>query len=129
MAGLKQYRRKERTTVVAVRLDLDMHGFTYTKWGGDQHCKRGDWLVDNGADVYTIAAATFADTYRETSRGVYEKIGYVWAEQAESAGSIQTKEGSTDYGSGDFLVFNDAQRKDGYAIAADKFRLLYELAE
>ncbi|MFN0244037.1 MAG: hypothetical protein ACKVWV_14195 [Planctomycetota bacterium] len=127
MGQLQQYRRKETTTVVAVKFDLDLEGFTYSKWGGEQRCKRGDWLVDNGGDVYTVDADTFARTYREVSRGVYEKVGTVWAEQASSPGTIRTKEGSTDYAAGDYLVFNDPQRKDGYAIAAAKFAQLYTL--
>lgn len=129
MSDLERYRRKQKTIVVAVRFDLDMAGFTYTKWGSEQRCKRGDWLVDNGGEVYTIDADTFAKTYREVSRGVYEKVGDVWAERATEAGTIRTKEGSTDYAAGDFVVFNDPQRKDGYAVSAAKFRQLYELAE
>ena len=129
MGTLQEYRRREKTTVTAVRLDLDMDGFTYKKWGGVQRCKRGDWLVDNGGDTYTVDGETFAKTYRELSSGLYEKVGTVWAEQAGAAGTIRTKEGSTDYGSGDYLVFNDPQRKDGYAVSAEKFRELYESAE
>ena len=129
MGALQQYRRKEKTTVVAVRLDLDTDGFTYEKWGGVQRCKRGDWLVDNGGDVYTVDGKTFAATYRQVNPGVYEKVGTVWAERATAAGTIRTNEGSTDYGSGDYLVFNDAQRKDGYAVSAEKFRALYVAVE
>lgn len=129
MAELQQYRRRERTTVVAVRLDLDTDGFRYRKWGGEQRCKRGDWLVDNEGDVYTVDAESFARTYRESSRGVFEKVATVWAERASSAGSIPTKEGASAYRAGDYLVFNDAQRKDGYAVAADQFRALYVEAE
>jgi hypothetical protein len=126
---VQRYRRKQQTTVTAVKLDLETDGFTYNKWGGTQHAKRGDWLVSNQGDVYTVDAGTFDRTYREIGRGLYEKTANVWARRAEVAGSFKTQEGSTDYRPGDFLVFNDPDRKDGYAMKAEKFESLYELAE
>jgi hypothetical protein len=112
--------------VTAVRLDLDTDGFTYLKWGGTQRCKRGDWLVNNQGDVYTIDAQTFERTYQMVSPGLYEKVASVWAEVAAEPGTIQTKEGSTAYVAGDYLVFNAPDRKDGYAMKAETFRQLYE---
>ena len=126
---MEQYRRKERTSVVAVQLDLETDGFAYQKWGGTQRCKPGDWLVDNQGDVYTIDRETFARTYRRVTSGIYEKTGHVWAERADRAGTIQTKEGSTGYGAGDYLVFNDPDRKDGYAMNEKTFHSLYEPCE
>lgn len=123
---MRHYRRKERTFITAVRLDLDTDGFTYQKWGGTQRCKRGDWLVNNKGDVYTIDAETFDHTYRMVSPGLYEKSRPVWAEEASESGTIQTKEGATAYDAGDYLVFNDPDRKDGYAMKAEKFHELYE---
>ena len=123
---MRQYRRKERTFVTAVRLDLNTDGFTYLKWGGTQRCKRGDWLVNNQGDVYTIDAETFERTYQMVSPGLYEKVAPVWAEVAAEPGTIQTKEGSTAYLAGDYLVFNAPDRKDGYAMKAETFRQLYE---
>lgn len=113
--------------IIAVRVDLEIEGFTYEKWGRTQRCKPGDWLVNNADDTYTIDAETFAKTYREVSPGVYEKDAPVWAERAEVAGVISTKEGSTVYEAGDMLVFNDADRRDGYAMSAETFESLYEL--
>lgn len=124
---MHQYRRKEVTTITAVRLDLDTEGFVYQKWGGTQRCKRGDWLVNNQGDVYTIDGESFERTYRMVSPGVYEKDAPVWAKKAEKAGTIQTKEGSTAYEAGDYLVFNDPSGKDGYAMTEEKFHSLYEL--
>jgi len=126
MSELRRFRRKEQTTVVAVQLDLDTEGFTYRKWGGVQRCRPGDWLVNNQGDTYTVARETFERTYRQTSPGVYEKCAPVWAEQADGSGSIETKEGSTSYEAGDFLVFNDPEGKDGYAMKAKTFHALYE---
>ena len=63
------------------------------------------------------------------SPGQYEKNASVWAEQATQSGNIQTKEGSTAYSAGDYLVFNDSERKDGYAMKESKFRDLYESVE
>jgi len=126
--GRKRYRRRQCAQVTAVRLELETAGFTYQKWGGNQRCKPGDWLVDNAGDVYTVDGEVFARTYREVGPGRYEKTGDVWAEPASTAGTIGTKEGSTDYVAGDFLVFNDPEGTDGYAIEATKFRALYEPA-
>lgn len=126
MSGLRKYRRRERTQITAVRLALDTEGFTYEKWGGTQHAKSGDWLVDNAGDSYTIDAGSFEETYREVGPGLYEKQSPVWAEEALEPGTIRTREGSTDYEAGDFLVYNDPERKDGYAMKADTFHSLYE---
>ena len=110
-------------------VDLESEDFTYQKWGGTQRCKPGDWLVNNAGDTYTIDAEVFAKTYRELSPGVYEKVGDVWAEQALAAGVIPTKEGSTEYAAGDYLVFNDPEGRDGYAMSGETFDSLYEPAE
>lgn len=125
---MQEYRRKEKTHITAVRLDLDTGGFAYQKWGSTQHCKRGDWLVNNNGDTYTIDAETFDHTYHEVSPGVYKKDASVWARQASEAGTIQTKEGSTAFETGDYLVFNDPAGGDGYAIKAETFLGLYEPA-
>lgn len=129
MGSRERYRRREKTRVTAVQLDLDTEGFTYEKWGGTQRCRRGDWLVDNQGDVYTIDRDVFARTYREVSPGRYEKHSTVWAERAEESGTIRTKEGSTEYEAGDYLVFNDEEGRDGYAMSAEKFASLYEPVE
>ena len=126
MSGRKQYRKKPTETVVAVQLDLDTTGFTYEKWEGTQVCKPGDWLVDNKGDVYTIDQQSFAETYKEISTGLFCKSKSVWAEVAETPGVIQTKEGSTAYQVGDYLVYNDESDEDGYAISRDKFDGMYE---
>jgi hypothetical protein len=126
MSELKKYRRKPGTAVIALRLDLETAGFEYQKWGGVQRCKRGDWIVNNAGDTYTVDSETFANTYREFSQGLYVKTGLVYAERATAAGTIATKEGSTDYQSGDMLVFNDPSRRDGYAMSAKKFESLYD---
>lgn len=128
MSRLRKFQRKENTSITAVRLDLDTEGFTYQKWGGTQHCKPGDWLVNDAGETYTIDAQTFAKTYREVSPAVYAKESPIWAEEATASGTILTKEGSTDFLAGDFLVFNDAARQDGYAVKAEIFHTLYELA-
>jgi hypothetical protein len=129
---LQQYRRKKQTSVIAVQLDLETEGFVYQKWGGTQRCKRGDWLVNNQGDVYSVDRDTFARTYRLASPdapGIYIKDAAVWAGQAQQPGTIQTKEGSTAYNAGDYLVFNDPAGRDGYAMTKERFQSLYELAE
>ncbi len=125
----KQYRKKSTETVTAVQLDLDTEGFSYEKWGGAQFCKPGDWLVNNNGDVYTIDRQTFADSYEQLSQGCYAKTGTVWAEVAEADGTVSTKEGSTDYRTGDYLVSNDMAGTDSYAVSREKFEEMYEPAE
>jgi hypothetical protein len=125
----QQYRRRKGNEVVAVRLDLDTAGFTYSKWGGTQRCKPGDWIVLNNGDTYTVDAETFESTYQEVSPGLFLKITPIWAKQSSEAGTIATKEGSTDYKQGDYIVSNDAEGRDQYAVSAEKFTKLYEPAD
>jgi hypothetical protein len=126
---LQQYRKRPGNEVIAVRLDLDTDGFNYRKWGGEQRCKAGDWIVLNNGDTYTVDAETFESTYRKVSPGLFLKITPVWAKQSTEAGTITTKEGSTDYERGDYIVANDPDGRDQYAVSADKFKKLYEPAE
>jgi hypothetical protein len=128
MKSLRRYRRRPGNEVIAVRLDLDTEGFTYEKWGGTQRCKPGDWIVDNGADVYTVDRETFEATYEQVTPGVYAKHADVWARVADEAGAIRTQEGTTDYEAGDYIVFNDPEGRDGWAISREKFEQLYEPA-
>lgn len=123
---MRQFQRKQKATITAVQIDLELDGFEYRKWGGTQRCKRGDWLANNQGDTYTIDAETFALTYRLVSPGVYEKDAPVWAVEAVEAGSIATKEGASAYQAGDFIVYNKPDGTDGYAVAKDKFHSLYE---
>jgi predicted acylesterase/phospholipase RssA len=133
---LRVYRRRDQTAVTAIQLDLESAPdakvgsklFTYHKWDARQICKRGDWLVRNGDDVYTVDRDTFAKTYTEVGPGQFRKTALVWAERAEEGGEIVTKEGSTRYRAGDYLVYNQPERKDGYAVTAKKFAQLYEAA-
>jgi hypothetical protein len=124
-----KYRKRASEYVIAVQVDLDIDGFTYRKWGGTQRCKRGDWLVKNGDDTYTVDAETFARTYRSTGPGTWVKSAPVWAEAAEHAGEVRTKEGATHYEAGDYLVSNDADGGDSYAVARDTFERMYEPVE
>ena len=128
MGTRRKYRRKPSSVVTAVRVDLDMSGFTYRKWGAEQRCKRGDWIVESDGDVYTVDGDVFARTYRPITAGVYLKITPIWAEVAESAGSIETKEGRSHYASGDYLVFNEEDGGDGYCVKREKFEAMYDPA-
>ncbi|MCH9675562.1 MAG: hypothetical protein K0U93_29265 [Gammaproteobacteria bacterium] len=122
----RAYRKKSDQVVTAVQLDLDTPGFTYVKWGAEQRCRPGDWLVNNDGEVYTVERESFSKTYEMVSPGVYHKSGVVWAEPAQQAGKIATKEGTTTYEAGDYIVFNDADATDGYAVVADRFTASYE---
>ncbi|MEW8027201.1 MAG: hypothetical protein AB2792_18915 [Candidatus Thiodiazotropha sp.] len=126
MNSRKRYKKKADATISAIRLDLDTDGFTYRKWGGVQRCKSGDWLVDNGGDIYTVDADTFSKTYTESGPGRFIKTAVVWVEIAEKDGVIKTLEGETRYSAGDYVVYNDEQGLDGYAVSREKFESMYE---
>jgi hypothetical protein len=125
----RQYVKRASSFVVAVQLNLKTKGFTYEKWGSTQTCKQGDWLVSNNGDTYTVDRDSFEETYEELSPGLYRKTTPVWAEVAEQAGQVQTKEGLTRYKAGDYLVSNDQDGRDQYAISKASFEEMYELAQ
>jgi hypothetical protein len=126
-AARRRYIRRPDRPVAAVRLTLDTDGLVYRKWGREQRAKPGDWIVDNDGDVYTVDADVFVRTYKRTATGAYVKITPVWAERASHSGSVKTKEGSTQYEAGDYLVSNNSDGSDEYAMEATKFEELYAL--
>ncbi len=129
MNKLQRYRKRPNQAITAIRLTLDTAGLRYTKWGAEQHCKPGDWLVDNSGDVYSIDANSFKKTYRQVEPGRYIKIAPVWAEQADSNGIFNTREGLSEYQKGDYIVFNNADRTDGYPVPEADFLAMYEVDE
>lgn len=126
-ARLKYVKRKSQT-VVAVQLMLKTGGFSYRKWGAIQRCQPRDWIVDNDGDVYTVNRSTFKRTYRKVRPGIYLKTTPVWAKVAAVAGKVKTKEGVTHYRKGAYLVFNERQGGDAYAVSAVKFKRMYRRA-
>ena len=126
MSSRRQYVKRASQFVVAVQLDLDTPGFTYKKWGDTQTCKRGDWIVNNNGDTYTVDSESFARTYRSNGPGTYVKSAPVWAEVASTAGSVRTKEGATHYEAGDYLVANEETGVDAYAVSRAEFERMYE---
>ncbi len=126
MGELLKYTRRAHTAVTAVQLSLETDGFTYRKWGAVQTASQGDWLLNNGGDVYTVGQDVFAETYRSVGEGRYVKTQPVWARVADQDGQIQTKEGATHYEAGDMIVFNRENETDGYAMKAETFKRLYE---
>ena len=129
MEKRRRYRKNPDQFVTAVQLNLDTPGFVFTKWGGEQHCKPGDWLVDNDGDVYTVDAGVFSRTYRQLSPGVFVKKTPIYAERATGDGRVKTQEGESEYRAGDYLVSNNADGSDAYCISAKKFEAMYELDE
>lgn len=122
----QEYVKRASQFVIAVQVDLETDGFTYKKWGSTQTCKRGDWLVHNNGDSYTVDRDTFARTYKQTSPGTYIKVTPVWAEVASEAGEVRTKEGATHYQAGDYLVYNEPRGGDTYAVSKEAFERMYE---
>jgi hypothetical protein len=129
MGTRKRYRKKADQYVIAVQLKLETQGFTYHKWGDDQRCKQGDWLVDNDGDIYTIDQDVFADTYEQTEPGRYVKTKPIWAEKTTEPGVVETKEGRSNFRAGDYLASNNEDGSDAWAISAAKFESMYELDE
>ncbi len=123
---LQRYRKKDDQLITAVQLDIETDGFTYKKWGAEQFCKQGDWIVNNNNDIYTVEKDSFARTYREQSTGRYVKLTPVWVEVADKPGFINTKEGKSEYKKGDYLVYNNEDRTDGYSVSAETFKRMYE---
>lgn len=123
----RRFRKKADRVVVAVQLAMETEGFTYRKWGAEQRCKRGDWLVDNEGDCYTVDGAVFARTYRGVSPGIFAKTAPVWAEVATESGSVTTREGESRYEAGDYLVSNNEDGTDAYCVSRSKFESMYEL--
>ncbi|MEO8369066.1 MAG: hypothetical protein ABI806_07705 [Candidatus Solibacter sp.] len=126
MSNRRKYIKRATAFVTAVQIKLELDGFTYRKWGGTQHCSRGDWLVDNNGDVYTVESESFARTYRQTGPGTYVKTTPVWAEVASVDGETSTKEGATHFVAGDYLVYNEPDGGDGYAVTKGEFDRMYE---
>ena len=124
---MNRYRKREQQTVTGVQLNLDTEGLTYFKWGGQQRCQAGDWLVNNNGDCYTIDKDSFSKTYEKVAPGQYVKSAPVWAYQVMQPGRVKTKEGFTEYESGDYIVSNDLEGADSYAVSKEKFEAMYEL--
>jgi hypothetical protein len=124
--GRTRYQKRPNQHVVAVQLPLDGTGFTYEKWGGTQQCKPGDWLVNNNGEVYTVERESFRRTYARVGDGTYLKVAPVWASVAREDGRIATKEGLSAYKAGDYLVSNEEDGSDAYAVEAKKFEAMYE---
>lgn len=129
MGNRRRFRKRPEQSVVAVQLDLETAGFTYTKWGAEQRCKKGDWIVDNGGDIYSVDREVFEKTYRMVKPGIYVKTAPIWAEVAAQPGIVVTKEGESHYEKGDYLVSNNEDGTDAYCIKAKKFESMYELDE
>ena len=122
-----QYRKKASEYVVAIQLDLETDGLVYRKWDSTQRAKRGDWLVNNRqGETYTVEEKSFAQTYEKVSDGIYIKTAPVWAEVATQSGAVKTKEGSTSYQAGDYLVSNNEDGSDAYATKKQQFEKTYE---
>lgn len=124
----KKYRKKSDSFIIAVQLNLEADGFKYQKWGAEQRCKKGDWIVDNNGETYTVDNEVFQNTYRKVGPGKYVKTTAVWAKVATEQGSVATKEGESHFNAGDYLVYNNEDGTDAYCMSAEKFESMYEPA-
>lgn len=122
----KQYKKRVDQFIVAVQINLDTEGFSYLKWGGEQSCRPGDWLVNNNGESYTIGNQSFLNTYKSVAPGQYVKTTPVWACQASEAGKLKTNEGYVEYLKGDYIVTNNSDGTDAYTVAGNAFDKMYE---
>ncbi|SMF15447.1 Protein of unknown function [Alteromonadaceae bacterium Bs31] len=127
MADRKQYKKRPNFHMTAVQIDIEGPGIFYNKWGAEQHGKPGDWLVNNGGDIYTVENTYFKENYQEVSPGQFEKIGSVWAEVTTKDGSVPTLEGPSTYITGDYLVYDRQNGGAAYAVKKQHFERMYEL--
>ena len=128
----RTYRAKG--VVLAIPLDLDLVApIQYQKWGSTQTAVSGSFLMQSPAgEVYTCASdaeGTAPLNYAPISDepGWFRKQGTVEAYQATAAGKIETLEGTTYYGPGDYVIKNPDG--DMYAIGQAKFDIRYELVD
>ena len=75
---------------------------------------------------FIIDCDVFGQTYRQVQPGRFVKITPVWAEVATNSGLVETKEGSSHYQKGDYLVYNNQDGTDAYCVVADIFESMYE---
>ena len=129
MSEVKKYDAK-KLLVIAIQLPEKCQGLKYEKWGGLQAAKPLDWLVIKQGETYTIDAESFANTMEPLDQpGHYYKKSSVWAKIARDSGKIKTKEGLTNYKKGWYIVSNDGNFEDAYAMSEEKFKSLYETGE
>ena len=64
----------------------------------------------------TVDAESFARRYTQVSPGIYRKSVEVWVRVVDHSGGIKTREDVTRYDAGDYIVYNDAEGVDGYAV-------------
>ena len=127
-----KYRKRSDRIVTAIQINLKLEGgrLGYHAWGGDQEAKEGDWLLENDGECYTVDKDTFAETYERNDLAGpnrYFKKGAVWAHIAHEDGSIPTKEGETRYKAGDYIVSNNEDGTDSYAVEKRKFEDMYRI--
>lgn len=126
---MKKYRKRPDQYVIAIQLNLETDGMTYSKWGHMQAFDQGDWLIYSDGECYTVREDSFEKTYSLIMPGMYLKTAPVWAYVVDEIDSVRTNQGATDYEPGDYWVSNDEQGQDAYAVSKENFERMYELVE
>ncbi len=120
--------RLYKARVIPVQaIQLDTIALSYTKWGGQQKSKKGDWLLSKNGDQYTCEKAVFKQTYKplKGKPGWYFKDASVKAVVAQEDGKVETLEGLSSYKKGDYIITNPGG--DRYCIKKSDFEKLYEV--
>ena len=84
-----------------------------------------------GAGLYHTCAIVTGGALRCWGQGGSGRLGYgnTLSVIASAAGDVRTKEGSTHYEAGDYLVFNEPDGRDAYAVSKQAFERMYEPTE
>lgn len=86
----------------------------------------GDWLVEDGAQKWTVADAVFRETYEQVDNGTYAKRAPVFARMVSGNVTLVTLEGNIALSPGDWLVCN--LNGDCWGMTAVQFASKYRPA-
>lgn len=97
-----------------------------TARGDAMRARAGDWLVEQGSEEWTVAAAVFEERYEEVRPGVFRSRQAIRAVRVEEPLEIETLEGWVHAASGDLLALGPAG--DVWPIPAERFAATYRPA-
>ena len=124
MDAAARFRRSGRVRLVRVAERAE----TWTSDSGSpMSVEPGDMIVTSGERTWSITPDSFAATYVQVERDVYERTGEVWARRAKPGEWVATQEGEDVAGEGQWRVTDD----DGnsWFVPEDVFTANYRPAQ
>lgn len=110
--------------VQATQLEED---FTWTSGTGSSlKGVRGDWLIKDGFEVWTVAQSTFTTTHQEVSPGWYKKVSPALLLLLDCDLTVESLEGPSSGAKGDILAGGESGNV--WIMSADKWNR-YTLAK